>query len=384
MEGKGSILAAILATSFLGPFGGNMLLPMFRALKESYNVGILLVGLGITLYMIPFSLFQLFSGALSDALYGRRKVMTSGLILYALGALGVVFSPYIELFLVFRALQGLGNALALPTAMALVGDMFPGEVRGRIMGLVSISVTLGGALDPLFGGIVSSVNWRLGFAATGAMALAFGALLYLVLEKEVRRKSGFSGALILLRSSLLDLRILIISFLGFVIFFVRIGLFTYLSDLLSLPPYEYGDEVIGGYLSLSGFGGLLAGILAGYLTDRAGRWRTALIGYAALTAMLAAFMGDSWIGYLPTLLFLLGVSFTTASTALNTMIVEVAPERRATASSIYGSLRFLGYALAPTLLYPSYQHGLQGVALACTGLSFMALLIGLVASTKLS
>lgn len=381
---KGGLLAAIMATSFLGPFGGNMLLSMFRALRESYNVDILLLGLGITLYMIPYSLFQLFSGALSDAIYGRRKVMTLGFILYALGALGVMISPSIGFFLAFRVLQGLGNALTTPVAIALVGDIFPGEVRGRVMGLVAISITLGSTLGPLFGGAISTVNWRLGFVVTGIIALALGAFLYFLLEDgETKREGNLSGALILLRSSLLDPRILIISLMGLIAFFVQVGLFTYLSDLLSLPPYEYRSDVIGGYLSLSGFGGLSAGMLAGYLTDRAGRWITTLIGYAALTATLAAFTSDGWIYYLPMLLFLFGVSITTVSTALNTMIVEVAPERRATASSIYGSLRFLGYALAPALLYPIYQHTLQGVALVCTGLSFTTLLIGFMASTKL-
>ncbi len=97
LRGTSGVLAAILATVFLGPFGGNMLLPMFRALKESYNVGILFLGLGITVYMIPFSLFQLFSGALSDAIYGRKRVIVSGLAIYALVSLGVASSPSIEL-----------------------------------------------------------------------------------------------------------------------------------------------------------------------------------------------------------------------------------------------------------------------------------------------
>ncbi len=184
LRGTSGVLAAILATVFLGPFGGNMLLPMFRALKESYNVGILFLGLGITVYMIPFSLFQLFSGALSDAIYGRKRVIVSGLAIYALGSLGVASSPSIELFLCFRALQGIGNALALPIAMALIGDMFPGEIRGRIMGFVAISTTLGGTLGPLFGGMLSPINWRLGFVTIAVMALCFGAFLHMMLKEE--------------------------------------------------------------------------------------------------------------------------------------------------------------------------------------------------------
>lgn len=66
------------------------------------------------------------------------------------------------------------------------------------------------------------------------------------------------------------------------------------------------------------------------------------------------------------------------------MIVEVDPMRRATASSIYGSLRFLGYALAPAILYPAYRYDLlQGVALVCVGLLLLALLTGIIVSRRL-
>ncbi len=173
--------------------------------------------------------------------------------------------------------------------------------------------------------------------------------------------------------------------MGFTAFFVRIGVFTYLSDILTLPPYEYGDDVIAGYLSLPGLGGLLAGEIAGYLTDKVGRWRTALMGFATLALVLAAFMSDHWIDYLAILLLFQGIFSTTATTALNTMIVEVDPARRATASSIYGSLRFLGYALAPALLYPAYKYDLlQGVALVCVGLLLLALLTGIIVSKRLT
>ncbi len=153
-------------------------------------------------------------------------------------------------------------------------------------------------------------------------------------EEGLRRIGGLKEALTLLSSSIVDLEVLVLSFMGFTAFFVRIGVFTYLSDILTLPPYEYGNDVIAGYLSLSGLGGLLAGEIAGYLTDKVGRWRTALMGFATLALVLAAFMSDHWIDYLAILLLFQGIFSTTATTALNTMIMEVDPARRATASPI--------------------------------------------------
>ena len=387
MEGlrdKTGILLAILAIVFLGPFGGNMILPMFRSLKQTYSADIFLIGLGITFYMIPFSIFQLFSGAISDAIYGRKRVILAGLIIYSAGALGVAVSPSIEEFLAFRALQGTGNALSTPIAMALVGDVFPSEVRGRIMGLVAISTTLGATLGPLFGGLVSPVNWRLGFISIAGMALLFGLLLRRMLMEEVLGEGGgLRGAARLLIYSLTDSKILVIGFMGFSAFFVRIAIFTYLSDVLTLPPYEYSDELIAGYLALAGFGGMLAGFVAGYLTDRIGRWETTLLGFGGFALVIAGFLSDQWANYLTLLVLLQGILATSAITGLNTIVVEVDPERRATASSVYGSFRFFGYALAPALLYPAYVVDLlQGVAFACLCLLLAVLTVGAFAWRK--
>ncbi|RLG87223.1 MAG: hypothetical protein DRO15_05190, partial [Thermoprotei archaeon] len=260
-RGVGSALAIILTVAFLGPFGGNMILPMFRSLKLSYNVDVLMIGLGITVYMMPFSIFQLLSGLISDVIRSRKRIAFLGMILYSIGAFGVAISPNIYLFLISRAIQGAGNAVAIPVSMALVGDVFPKDMRGRIMGLASIATTLGTTLGPLFGGYISSTSWRLGFILLSFLALCFGLLFQLVLKEEgiTYELERFKSTLSLLSRSFFNQRVLILSFLGFAVFFIHIGLFTYLSDTLTLPPYEYRDDVIAQYLSIAGLGGLLAG-----------------------------------------------------------------------------------------------------------------------------
>jgi len=377
-------LVAILVVAFLGPFGSNMILPMFKPLKISYNVDVLMIGLGITVYMIPFSILQLFSGIISDIIRSRRKPIVIGMMLYGIGALGVATSPNIYLFLAFRVLQGTGNAIAMPISMALVGDVFSENVRGRIMGLASIATTLGTTLGPLFGGYISSINWRFGFILLTFLALCFALLLQLILsEKRVLYRQRPRSILLILSKSFLDRKVLILSFLGFIIFFVYIGLFTYLSDTLSLPPYEYEEKDIAQYLSIAGVGGLLAGVVAGTLTDLIGRKQIALMGFIMLLPILTIYITNYWINWLVILLFFQGFSVTTAFTAINTMIVEINPSYRATVTSIYGSLRFLGYALGPALLHSVYRFSLlSGVALTCALLILVGMFMGLIVLIK--
>ena len=168
-----AILVVILVIAFLGPFSGNMILPMFRSLRESYGIGAFMLGLSITMFMIPFSIFQLFSGALSDAIYGRKKIIVFGMTLYGLGSFAASISPNIYLFLTFRVLQGIGYGLVLPISMALVGDLFKKSMRGKIMGLTAIATTLGNILGPIFGGFIVSISWRLGFIVVAILSLVF-------------------------------------------------------------------------------------------------------------------------------------------------------------------------------------------------------------------
>lgn len=66
-------LAILFMIQFMGPFSGNMIMPMFKALKAEFQVEIFMLSLSITLYMVPFSIFQLFAGFISDLLLGKKK-----------------------------------------------------------------------------------------------------------------------------------------------------------------------------------------------------------------------------------------------------------------------------------------------------------------------
>jgi len=73
------ILAYIL--SFIGPFTSNAVIALVSVLQVDYNTTIDLVALSITIYLIPFSLVQFFSGAISDKM-GYYKGLFLGLSMY--------------------------------------------------------------------------------------------------------------------------------------------------------------------------------------------------------------------------------------------------------------------------------------------------------------
>ncbi len=365
----------IMSTSFLGPFGGNMILPMFKNLKDAFNVNIFMISLSIMFFMVPFSVIQLFSGPISDILGGKRTFISSGLALYSTGSMLAFLSPVFHVFLLSRFIQGVGIALVSPLVMALVGDHFKKRLRGRVMGGVAVSITLGSTIGPLAGGYFASTNWRTSFLFLAIITLLITLLSITSLPvKQERLRNKKEKAWSKLKKGFLHRGTLTIGLIGFMLFFTRTNILTYLSDILTLKPYRLTEKVIGEYLSLSGFGGLPAGIMAGILTDKIGRKKTTFIGLICSLIFSLLFLQPINLTFLFLLLFLLGFSTTMTFTPLNTLAVEVNPSMRATATSIYGFTRFLGYALGPTIIYPLYLYsGFNGVITA----SIFTLLLGI-------
>ena len=112
-------------------------------------------------YILTFGGFLLL-GARAGDLYGRRRVFLSGIALFTVSSLlgGLAASGW--MFLAARAAQGLGAALAAPSALSLLTSVFPeGRERIRAIGLYTTVSAAGGALGLVFGGLLTElVSWR--------------------------------------------------------------------------------------------------------------------------------------------------------------------------------------------------------------------------------
>jgi EmrB/QacA subfamily drug resistance transporter len=115
----------------------------------------------ITAYALTFGGLLLFGGRTGD-LYGKRRMFMIGIAIFA-GAslLGGLATDQTWLILT-RGLQGVGGAIAAPTALSLIAINFAeGPERNRAMGVYSAMSGAGGALGLLLGGILTSyVSWR--------------------------------------------------------------------------------------------------------------------------------------------------------------------------------------------------------------------------------
>src|SRR3954447_6969293 len=127
----------------------------------------------VTGYALAFGGFLLLGGRLGD-LYGRRLIFMTGVTLFAVAS-GVGGLAQNELMLLSsRALQGLGAALAAPTALALITTNFPaGPPRNRAFSVYAAMSGVGAAVGLVLGGWLTGLEphifgmdfsgWRLTF-----------------------------------------------------------------------------------------------------------------------------------------------------------------------------------------------------------------------------
>src|SRR6516225_5966369 len=89
----------------------------------------------ISAYAVASSGFLLFGGRTTDLL-GRRRILVTGLALYAVASLAGGLAKGPELQLTARAAQGLGGALVFPSTLALINTTFAeGRDRNRALGI---------------------------------------------------------------------------------------------------------------------------------------------------------------------------------------------------------------------------------------------------------
>ena len=115
----------------------------------------------VNAYALAFGGLLLLGGRSGDLL-GRRRIFIAGILLFSLASLLGGFATSQEWLLGARVLQGIGGALAAPTALSLIAVTFPeGPPRNRAMGVYAAMSVAGGAVGLIAGGLlVQYLNWR--------------------------------------------------------------------------------------------------------------------------------------------------------------------------------------------------------------------------------
>ncbi len=145
----------------------------------------------VNAYNLSFAVLLMTAAALGDR-YGRRKMFAAGLGLFSLASAACALAPEIGWLIAARAVQGMGAALVMTLAFALVSAAFPPERRGSALGIFFAVTGLAVASGPLVGGAVAEgLTWQWIFW----LNVPFGLLLVPLVLARVPESFGTDSAL---------------------------------------------------------------------------------------------------------------------------------------------------------------------------------------------
>jgi MFS family permease len=145
----------------------------------------------ISAYAIASSGFLLFGGRAADLL-GRRRVLVTGLALYALASLAGGLAARPEVQLAARAAQGLGGALVFPSTLAVINTTFrEGPERNRALGIWGGAGAAGLVVGVLAGGLLTrAFGWAAVFLVNVPLAGAAILFAFILIEADRARDSA--------------------------------------------------------------------------------------------------------------------------------------------------------------------------------------------------
>jgi EmrB/QacA subfamily drug resistance transporter len=153
---------------------GSVVNTVLPVMQNSFASNVATVEWVVTIYLLILSGLLLPFGRLGD-LRGHKNVYIWGFGIFAASSAlcGAAATP--EMLILFRGIQAIGAAMLASNAPAILTGTFPGEMRGKALGLTSMMTYIGLTVGPSFGGwVAKAFSWRSVFyinVPVGALAL---------------------------------------------------------------------------------------------------------------------------------------------------------------------------------------------------------------------
>ncbi|WP_072329805.1 MULTISPECIES: multidrug effflux MFS transporter [unclassified Paenibacillus] len=376
-------MALVLGTlSAFGPLSLDMYLPALPQLAGDLNTSASAAQLSLTACLLGLALGQLAAGPLSD-MYGRRKPLLTGLLLFAAVSVLCMLSASASAFVALRFIQGLAGAAGIVISRAIARDLYAGTELTKFFALLMLVNGAAPILAPIFGGqLLAFTTWRgvfLALALIGVLALAAVILaLPETLPPQRRMRGGLRETWSTFGRLVKDR-----SFMGYALSqgFVTAAMFAYIAGSPFVLQNIYGVSPQGFSLifAANGLGIIMASQATGRLAGRFSESRLLITGLILAAASgllvltgLAAGAGLAWI--LPPL-FVAVSCVGIVGTASFPLAMAGQSQAAGSASALLGVLSFIfGGLVAPLVGLGGESSALPlGIVMAVSNLIALVL-----------
>ncbi|QNK00093.1 MFS transporter [Dyella telluris] len=376
-------LACVISLRLFGLF---LIMPVFSLYAQRMpDATPWLIGMALGVYGLGQVLLQIPLGLLSDRI-GRKPAITLGLLVFAVGGLVAAMAHDLTGIVIGRALQGMGAVAGAGTALA--ADLTRQENRGKVMGIIGVSIGMAFLLALILGPPLEAIGGLSGlFATTSVLALAALVLLWLIVPTPERATAPASATFAGVLSMLRDGRLLVLNgsvfFLHLLLTASFVGLPLLLADRLHLPANRHWEL----YLPVMVIAAFVMGGSLHRMRDLAQSLRLIAV------CVVATGLGLLGLGLSGNHVAALGVSaavffsaFNLLEAALPSLVTQLAPGAlRGAAMGAYSTSQFLGAFVGGAVGGIALGRvGTEGVFLCAAALTLLWLPLVLLGSRRIA
>jgi MFS family permease len=321
--------------------------PILPAIAKGLDASPSQVSLLFTSYFLITAVAMLITGFVSSRIGGKRTLL-AGLALVVVFAALSGTSDSVGQLVGFRAGWGLGNAMFVATALAVIVGAASGGAESAII-LYEAALGLGISTGPLLGALLGDWHWRYPFFGTATlMAIGFALILALLrATPKPETKTRLSDPIRALGHGGLATT-------AFTALFYNFAFFT----ILAFTPFILGMSAHGIGLVFFGWGVLvaLASVFGAPMLQR--RIGSVRVLHLALGLLILFQLGIALSGHTGIIVFtmLSGIPIGLNNTVFTEAAMEVSDAPRPVASAGYNFVRWTGGAIAPYIATKLGEH----------------------------
>src|SRR2546425_186111 len=186
---KWAVVAMLWFVCFFNYADRQAIFSVFPLLKSEMNLSDLELGIIGSSFMWVYAASAAFAGMAGDR-FRRKTVIIAGLVFWSLITIATALSTRYLHLVIFRALEGLGEAFYFPASMSLISDYHGPATRSRAMSTHQSSVYIGTAAGGTIAGVLGQhYGWRSSFYLFGSFGVLLGFVLTWILREPEREKS---------------------------------------------------------------------------------------------------------------------------------------------------------------------------------------------------
>lgn len=322
--------------------------PSLPYIASDLNVTADKIGLVVSLFALPGIFFTPVYGILADK-YGRKKVLIPSLLIFGIFGTAGFFVRDFNMLLLFRFISGTGAASLGALNVALIGDLFPEEVRGKVVGYNNSALNFGTTIVPVAGGMLAKIHWNYVFLLP-LLAIVLAVFIMTSFKEPVSANKKSVSYFKEFASAIKNRRILIVFLVNVLIYIIHFGsLWTYIPFIIE-KKFLSSSVVNGLVLAGMSITASFISIFFGKISKKMNPGKIFVYSFILTSAALftVTLITEWYYLFIPMVMF--GSGFGLILPNIQSLVIKLAPDnQRGVLVSLNRTISLLGQFLGPVI-----------------------------------